>query len=235
MQLPTKKTSLRKCLAAAGYTARMLAKHGENPILAALGKKLDGPRAELRTTDRNVEDAIEQLTLTRVEVVYEDFSSDTWLRRLQSRAEIVDGRKGGRLYLRLFPSGLQDIVKRMGAPQLERMQALELRIAAIQDWPDAQAVLAELALQRSRYEAAVVGRDLAEQQLASARIARKEAKERLLDAIHEVAGQIRSIYPRDRRMQDLFFDTLTPKTRGYAGAPDEEQPDEDLPDEADAG
>jgi hypothetical protein len=234
MQLPNRKTPVWKCLGLAAFSGRMLAKHDENPILAVLGSKLDGVRGELRTAERHLEDMNEVLVLARVDVVYENHASDRWLRRLQKRAEIVDGCKGGRLYTRLFPDGAQAIIRRQGMPQVERMKLLELRMAAIQDWPDAPAQLAELALHRSRYEAAVMARTAAEQRVESARIARNEVKERFLDTYDEIAGQIRSLFPRDRRMQDLFFDTITSKGRGHGGAPDEELPEEPG-DEADAG
>ena len=226
MQLLNVKTPVSTCQAQLGYTGRMLAKHSDNPILAALVPRCEGARAELAAAERDLAAAEERLMLVRVDVGYEDYAADQWLRRLFHQVQIVDGHKDGRLCTRLFPGGLLEITKRQGPSQIKRMRDLEDRLAATQDWAEAPAQHAALVVQRTRYETTLESRDTADREVASARAARDAAKERLLDLFAEIAGVVRSEFPRDRRMQDLFFDTLSLRSRRYAEEPAEELPEE---------
>jgi hypothetical protein len=226
MQLPSKRTPVRKCVAAAGFSCRMLAKHGEDPRLAELGLRFEGGRTELIQSERRLLDSEDHLNLVRVDVMFEDYSSDVFLRRLMARAEAEDGRKGGKLSKLLFPDGLQDITKRKNAAQVERMRQLEARLAEVQDWDEAAGLATELGGYRGRYEVALGVRLEAERQVVTERARRDATKERFLDLYAEIAAQIRSIFPRDRRMQDLFFDDLSVRSRRYAGEPGDDLPDE---------
>lgn len=230
MQLLNKKTPVETCKSQVGYTGRMLAKHGDNPRLAQMSARCEGARGDLSAAERALVDAEERLMLVRVDVGFEDYSSDQWLRRLFHQGQMVDGQKNGRLTTRLFPDGLQEIIKRQGPSQVKRMEDLEDRLAAIQDWPEAPAQRESLRVQRTRYQAALDSRHAAEREVASARATRDAAKERLLDLFAEIAGLVRSEFPRNRRMQNLFFDTLGLRARKYTEEPGEagpEEPDED--------
>jgi hypothetical protein len=226
MKVPSKRTPVRTCLNAAGFSCGMLAKHTGDPRLPELGQRFSAGRTELAQAQRRLVDAEEALTLVRVEVKFEDHASDQFLRHLVARAEAADKRKGGKLSKLLFPAGLNDVTKLTGASQVEKMRALEARLTEIQGWDDAMDLLAELIVHRSRYDGAIELRDEAERQVVIAREARNVAKERFLDLYAEIAGQIRSIFPRDRRMQDLFFDDLSVRSRRYAGEPGDDLPDE---------
>jgi hypothetical protein len=226
MKVPSKRTPVRTCLNAAGFSCGMLAKHTGDPRLPELGRRFSAGRTELAQAERRLVEAEETLTLVRVELKFEDHASDQFLRRMQALAEAADQRKGGKLSKSLFPAGINDITKLTGATQVEKMRALEARTIQIQGWDDAVDLLTELIGHRTRYEGAIELRSEAERQVVSARAARNAAKERFLDLYAEIAGQIRSIFPRDRRMQDLFFDDLTPRRRRYAGEPDDELPEE---------
>lgn len=226
MQLLTLKTPVDKCMSQVGYTGRMLAKYGDNPRLAALALRCENGRAELVASERTLADAEEQLMLVRVDVGFEDHAADQWLRLLHHQVQMADGHKDGRLGKRLFPDGLQDITKRQGPSQVKRMRDLEDRLAATQDWAEAPALHASLIVQRTRYQTSLDSRDTADRVVASARATRDATKERLLDLFAEIAGVVRSEFPRDRRMQDLFFDTLSLRTRRYAEEPGEELPED---------
>jgi DnaJ-domain-containing protein 1 len=231
MKVPSKRTPVRTCLNAAGFSCGMLAKHTGDPRLPELGRRFASGRTELAQAERRLVEAEENLTLVRVEVKFEDHSSDQFLRHLQSLAEAADKRKGGKLSKMLFPAGLNDITKPTGATQVERMRALEARLVQVQGWDDAAGLLAELIGHRTRYEGAIEMRNEAERQVVIARAARNAAKERFLDLYADIAGQIRSIFPRDRRMQDLFFDDVDPRRRRYASEPDDELPEEPADDD----
>lgn len=226
MKLPTKRTPVRRCLNAAGFSCRMLAKHTHDPRLVELGVRFEAGRTELAAAERRLEEAEENLTMMRVDVKFEDHASDLFLRRLLARIEAEDGGKGGKLCKMLLPDGMSDITKRLGAVQVERMRGLEARLAAAQGWDEAATLAAELGERRGHYEAAIEARTAAERLVATERVNRDAAKERFLDLYAEIAAQIGAIFPRDKRMQDLFFDDLNRRSRRYAGEPGDELPDE---------
>ncbi|HWN70145.1 MAG TPA: hypothetical protein VNM90_21045 [Haliangium sp.] len=230
MQTLTKKTPVPVCLSAAGFTIRMMTKYPESPTMTELAPRLGAGRTELAQSERAVADAEEALMLARVDVMFEDHASDRYLRRLQNQAQSADGHKGGRISTTLFPDGLSEITRRQGPTQVKRMRELEGRLEPLTTWPEAMTHLAGLIVRRTSYEGALDARTEAERVLTRARATRDAAKERFLDLYAEIAGRIASEFPRNRRMQDLFFDTIRTRTR--AGA---EQPDETLPGEPDAG
>lgn len=234
MDIPTKSTPVQRCVDLAAYSSRMLMKHGDDQRLAVLGVRFEAGRLDLVAAERDLGDAKQTLVMVRVDVVFENHASDKHLRRLMNRVEIADGRKGGRLSDRLFPNGVRDITRRQGQPQVERMRALEARLTALQDWADAPTQLGELTSHRETYETALASRSTAERQVVTSRAARNAAKERFLDLYAEIAGQIRSIFPRDRRLQNLFFDAVAKPSRGRVDEPDEEVPEEPADDSDEA-
>jgi hypothetical protein len=76
----------------------------------------------------------------------------------------------------------------------------------------------------ARRERPDAARLAAEGQVVASRAARDMAKERFLDLYAEIAAQIRSEFPRDRDMQDLFFDTVIHRARRVEDAPEDELP-----------
>lgn len=230
MQVLTMRTPVSVCLSAGGYTIRMMTKHPEYPVMAELVPRLTGGRAELVQAERALADAEEALNMARVDVMFEDHASDQYLRRLQGQAQSADGHKGGRLATTLFPDGLTEITRRQGPVQIKRMRELEGRLENLTTWPEAMTHLAGLIVRRSSYEAAIDARTEAERGVTRARAARDAAKVRFLDLYAEIAARIQVEFPRNRRMQELFFDTIRTRTR--AGA---DEPDESLPGEPEAG
>jgi hypothetical protein len=229
MEVLTKKTPFRRCMALAGFTSQMMMMHEDNPRLVAYGTQLAAGRIELSTAERGVIEAEERLMLVRVTVKFVDYLADTWLRRLHGQTQIFDGHKSGRLTTRLFPDGLVEITRRVGVVQVERMLGLEARLRATQDWAEAPAQLATLIQHRTRYEGALADRSTADNEVVIARANRDAVKERFLDLYAGLAGLVRSEFPRNRRMQNLFFEAL--RTQGRAV----EEPDEDLPEEPEDG
>jgi hypothetical protein len=230
MEVLTMKTPVPVCLSASGYTIRMMMKHSEYPVMAELVPRLGSGRTELAQAERAVADADEALMMARVDVTFEDHASDQWLRSLQSQAQAADGHKGGRIGATLFPDGLNEITRRQGPIQVKRMRELEARLGNLTTWPESTAQLAGLTVRRSSYEAAIEARTEAERGLTRARAARDAVKLRFVDLYAQIAARIQVEFPRNRRMQDLFFDTIRTRTR-----PDAEEPDESLPGEPDTG
>jgi hypothetical protein len=224
MQTLTMKTPVPVCLSAAGYTIRMMMKHSEYPVMAEQVSRLTGGRGELVGAERAVADADEALMMARVDVTFEDHASDQELRRLQNHAQSADGHKGGRISTTLFPDGVNEVTRRQGPVQIKRMREVEGRLENLTTWPEAMTRLANLIVRRSSYETALEARTEAERALTRARAARDAAKVRFVDLYAQIASRIQSEFPRNRRMQDLFFDTIETRTRPGRDEADEPEP-----------
>lgn len=233
MALPTTKTPVPACLAAAAYTIQMIAKHPEEAALAGPGQRLGEGSAGLAQAERGVEDAEAALLRTRVDLKFEDHASDQFLRRLHHQAQSADGHKDGRIARTLFPDGLTEITRRLGSVQVKRMRDLEGRLEHLNGWPEAMTQLAGLMVRRSSYESAIEARTAGEQVVARARAARDAAKMQFLDTYSEVEAHIRAAFPRNRRMQELFFETVRYRRRGGDDEPDETLPGEPAGDDGD--
>ena len=61
---------------------------------------------------------------------------------------------------------------------------------------------------RKSYEAALSARREALQNASNERTARDLAKEDFLSVYAEIASRVKAEFPRDRKMQDLFFDEV---------------------------
>jgi hypothetical protein len=193
MPMVTMKTPVQTCLAAASYTAGMMRKHGaSHPVLLELAQRLTGVRGELAQAERTVEDAEEALLAARIDVKFEDYASDEYLGSLQSRAQIADGHKGGRLSTTLFPDGVNDITRRQGPAQVKRMRDLASRLEQVTSWPEAPAQRDALLARRTSYEEALAARDAADRRRKDARTARDAVKMRFLDVYAELAGRIQA-------------------------------------------
>jgi membrane protein involved in colicin uptake len=85
---------------------------------------------------------------------------------------------------------------------------------------------------RAHYETALKQRKEAGQNASNKKAARDTAKEDYLDVYAQVAARVKAEFPRDRAMQDLFFDTVSD-----AGSPIEESgtDEDDIGDTGSAG
>lgn len=75
-------------------------------------------------------------------------------------------------------------------------------------WGGALAKRAEITSLRKDYETALEQRKAAGQKASNARAARDAAKEDFLDVYAEITARVKAEFPRDRRMQDIFFDSV---------------------------
>lgn len=100
---------------------------------------------------------------------------------------------------------------------------LEGRLEALSGtWDAAAAEQASIKKLRSQYETALKQRREAGQNASNKKAARDAAKEDYLDVYAQVAARVKAEYPRDRAMQDIFFDTVSD-----AGSPIEESGTDD--------
>lgn len=223
MQTPTKKTPVSKCINLARFAETMFAKFPQNPALASLTITLATARESLAKTQTVYAEAISEIVHTRAEVRFADYVADKGVRSTIRAAEQTDGRKNGKIVSMVAPQGMTPIIKPVGATQVKAMHDLEGRLeAAASTWDDALSARAEIADLRKNYEAALEQRRAAGQKASNARAARDAAKEDFLDVYAEITARVKAEFPRDRPMQDIFFDSVWDDAASAEAADDED-------------
>ena len=124
----------------------------------------------------------------------------------------------------IFPDGITPIIKPMGQAEVESLRALEGRItAAAAHWPDAPAWQGRIASVRALYETALKSRTDALSAAADARALRNAVKEDFVTLYAKTAGSIKMLFPRERAVQDIFFDEVR-SSGGEDAEPDDVEP-----------
>jgi len=209
MQLPTAQTPIQKCQELSRYTAAMLARFPENAALTALIPKLTAAMDALSASHQAHEGASSAVIAQRVAVRHADLVADKAVRQTLKAAQTVDGSSKGRVALQLFPSGVTPIVRPIGVAEVTELRDLEGRLDAVASlWPEAKSEKAKIVAARTQYEAALEARRNVVQTISDAAAARDSAREDFLDVYAEVAARVKAEFPRDRAMQDLFFDRV---------------------------
>lgn len=204
--LPTSKTPIDRCEEKSLYTRTMLRKFKDVAALDGLADKLEDSTNLLLSRQNAYHEKVRALIVLRVEVKYTDLLSDRGVRVALKRAEIEDGKPGGRVVTVLFPGGTTPIMKPVGGAQVKEMRALEGRYKEVESFfPAAVDERQKIEALRVRYEAALDERNKGMEAAAQARAARDLAKEDFLDVFTEVANRIRAAFPRDKKTTDLFF------------------------------
>ena len=209
MQSPTSQTPIARCLALGAYAGQMLGKFPDNPLLVDLSQRMFLGVSTLRAAEQEVVTKQDALLLARVDLGYADYDSDQATRSSKKRAEIADGAPRGHIVSRVFPGGIADITRRFGESQIVAMRTIETRIANARSiWPDAEQELTRLQGSRERYEVALAARNQARQDLRDARTNRNAAREHFIDLYAEISSLVKAEFPRNRVLQDLFFDRV---------------------------
>jgi hypothetical protein len=191
----------------------MCSKFPQNTVLASLATKLEGAASGLATAQVAYEVAVKAILPTRVDVKYENYVSDRRVRLCQQKAEMADGKRGGQIASLVYPEGSATIVRLVGASQVQAMRDLEGRLAAAEAfWTEATSEKADIEKHRVSYQAALDSRQAAGQKARDLRAARDAAKEKFLTTYAEVVSRIGAEFPRDKAMQELFFDEVRTKS-----------------------
>ena len=210
MQVPASKTPIARCVQLALYSGQMLSRFPQSPTLQQLGARMDSAGALLDDLQAKYIAAVKIIVRARVDVRFADWSSDNIVRMGQRVAELADGRVGGTIASRLYPGGITPIIKPIGATQVQEMRDLESRYDVLAaTWPQAATEKDKVAAARKSYEDALGARRDALQNANNARTARDLAKEDFLSVYSEIASRVKAEFPRDRKMQDLFFDEVS--------------------------
>lgn len=191
----------------------------EHPSLVTLAETLHQSAERLKAAEAALHAAEEPLIVARAKIRLEDLKADAAVRSVGRRVEDADGRKGGRHFAAVFPEGITPIIKPIGGQQLTTMRSLETRLAASK-LPEAAALAALVEKSRASYEAALGAREEARQKVTTLLIERDSAKEAFLDVYAAVAAKVKAEFPRDRPLQNVFFDEI-----GGRGARQVSEPD----------
>jgi hypothetical protein len=234
MQQPTIKTPVPKCVNLARFAETMFSKFAQNQTLASLASTLATARQSLSAAQHAYIEAVSEIVHARAEVRWADYAADKAVRSTLRKAEDADGHKNGKIVSAVFPDGMTPIIKSVGSTQIKAMQELENRLEAIAGhWDAALDERATLTKLRKEYEAALELRRAAGQKASNKKALRDAAREDFLDVYAEVAARVKAEFPRNRQMQDLFFDTVLDAAssseesdeedtgEGHAGAPEE--------------
>jgi hypothetical protein len=209
MQGVSMKVPVSKCLDLATYSIRMFGKFKDNAALTALVADMKVAAGELAAAQNKYEEAVEAILPTRVDVKYENIMSDRRIRLTQQKAEIADGKRGGKIVASVLPDGSQPVTRLQGESQVKAMKDLEGRLdAAKAIWPEAEAEKVDIKKYRESYAAALEGRSAAAQKARDLRAQREASKERFATKYTEIQARVEAEFPRDKVMQDLFFDEV---------------------------
>jgi hypothetical protein len=210
MQLPNPKTPVPRCVDLAAYSARMLGKFKDNAVLTALSAKMSSAGEALAAAQAAYGAAAKALIPARVDVKFADLMADLGVVAGQRAAETADGVKNGPIASRLYPAGTTPITKPVGDSQVKEMHVLESRYDGMAaSWSSAGAEKAKIVALRQAYEEALNGRRDAAKNAANLRATRNIVKEDFLDLYAEVANRVKAEFPRNKKMQDLFFDDVS--------------------------
>lgn len=213
MQTPSMDTPVSKCVELATYAVRMFGKFSTNVVLAGLAADMTAVKNHLVATQNDYEAAVQDILPARVDVKYENYVSDRRISQTRQKAEMADGKKGGRILTSVFPDGSKPITRLLGDSQITAMANLEGRLeAAVSLWPEAAAEKADIARHRESYQTALRRRDAVGQNVRDKRALRTAAKQAFILKYVEITNRVKAEFPGDDALQDLFFDEVRGKS-----------------------
>lgn len=213
MQVPGPKTPVDRCESAAQYTESAVTQYVDtftppaeiSTGLLAEGASLRVARIALATTQQEYRTAVVDCIAPRIAVVLTDMRADAVVRSAKRAADDADKTVSAMV----FPEGVTPIVRLLGQSEVDALIALEGRILAVAGrWSEATATHARIVEVRTRYETALANRDAAFSLAARKRAMRDGTKESFLDTFASVANRIKALFPRDKTLQDIFFEDV---------------------------
>lgn len=213
MQLLERNTPVDRCESVTRYAESALLQYieafepppEEAEVLRAQIVSLRTGRISLTTKQADYRTAVLDCIAPRVAVILVDLRADSVVRSAKRAAD----EAGKDVAAMVFPEGVTPIVKLVGQTEVDALIALEGRIlAAAGRWRDAAATHARIVEARTRYETALANRTTALQLASSKRALRNGEKESFLDTYAKVASAIKGLFPRDKALQDIFFEDV---------------------------
>ena len=213
MQHPARNTPIDRCESATRFAESAILQYVESfeppaetaDALRAQAAALLTGRVSLTAKQSEYRTAVLDAIASRVAVLMVDLRADAVTR---SAKRAVDDA-GKDVAAMVFPEGVTPIVKLFGQSEVDALIALEDRILAAEGrWSEAMATHARIVEVRTRYQTALANRTTALNFASGKRALRDAAKEDFLDTYAKVASAIKGLFPRDRVMQDIFFEDV---------------------------
>ena len=223
MQLPDRTTPVARLQTLSLYAESAIGQYTETfatspettAQLRALADLLSTGRGALTLAQSDYFAAVLSCIAPRVAVMLVDMRADSVARSAKRGADDA----GKDVALAVFPDGVSPIIRPVGQSEVNALRALEGRIqAAAPRWPEAATWNERIASVRARYETALANRATALNEAANKRAVRNAARESFLNTYASVAAQIKALFPREKTMQDIFFEDV----RSTAGEDDVE-------------
>jgi hypothetical protein len=191
----------------------------QSELTAPLAEPFGQINARLKERKLVREQAEEDQIPARVRLRYADETLDQTFRSAFRAAEIADGGKRGPIARAIFPDGLKSLVVPTGETQLAVSQQFITR-AKVCSVPGVAPMLAEwlprIEQATANFQAALQERDRLATARAVAVAAEEAAREDHERAIDKLMGEVRAIFPKDRRRWDLIFPELSGGSRAAA-------------------
>ncbi len=159
----------------------------------------------------------------RQDVRFGDYNADSVIRSYQAAAKIADGGRVGPISKAVLRDGVSKVVAPAGARQLPALEEVisdlnNARVEGIEAFRDAQLPTLEGA--RTRLDTAVTTYQDARKAYLDAFAVEKALRDEHRLAVDAMMGTVRSLFPGDKRTQDIIFPDVT-VTRGIDDADDD--------------
>jgi hypothetical protein len=151
----------------------------------------------------------------RAGVRFTNYSWDLSIKTLSKTCEVKDGGRRGALYTAVFPQGHTPVIAASGEGQIKPAEEFLARFDASRA-PGIDALRAEwrpkLQQDLDALKAAVAKRKAAYADLAAVLVEERSLKDDLDLAIDRVAGQVRTLFPKDRERWAVIFPPAATKS-----------------------
>jgi hypothetical protein len=157
-----------------------------------------------------VSDAEDALIPIRMALMLGELNLEKEMRRLNGACQAVDGKRRGPTATACYPKGMKPALVPVGQGQVDEAAALLIRTKerGLNTHEKLADNLTAIGGARDVLQTRVDARKTAYETLAAAKAAEGLAREDFCSAYVRQAGLIKSIFPDDRQLQELFFDTF---------------------------
>jgi hypothetical protein len=154
------------------------------------------------------------LVVPRVKLRFAERRAEEALRRLANGASDLDGKRGGPIYVALFPNTLTAETAPRAAAQRAAVERVVQRLASQTPAAALREVhLSALTAAFDQMTTTLAGRLRAAEALGQARAREDAAYDDFSRAYDASAGELRRLFPRDREAQNVYFDSARKRGR----------------------
>ena len=201
------------------------------PESVPLATTIQAQNEQLDRLRRNRELAERKMPSARARLRFAEYNYDSTVRTAARGLEVSDGGRRSVLYKAIFPDRIADLVRSSGESQLKLSSTFIARIkasnaAGIEPWREQWVPRIEEA--HAKLEAAVKARAAAYAEVGAARVLEEAAREAHSTIVDKLMGEVRALFPRDRKRWDVIF---PPAPRSSTTAADDNDPEPTEPEQ----